>query len=66
MTHKERIEKIRNHLDEIRKRKYADCFQVHQKGEEDYCSGIIGGTAATEYLDEGCINCPYLKIPIRL
>lgn len=64
MTYKERIEKIRDRLDEIRKRKYANCFQAHRKGKNDYCFGIIGGTASTDYLDEGCIDCPYLKIPI--
>lgn len=24
------------------------------------CRGVYGGTAATEYLSEDCIDCPYL------
>lgn len=24
------------------------------------CCGIVGGTSNTEYLSEGCIDCPHL------
>lgn len=24
------------------------------------CGGMVGGTRATEYLSESCIDCPYL------
>ena len=29
------------------------------------CGGIVGGTKATEYLSESCIDCPYFVMPER-
>ena len=26
------------------------------------CGGLVGGTSATEYLSEQCIECPYLVL----
>lgn len=26
------------------------------------CGGLVGGTSATEYLSETCVDCPYLVL----
>lgn len=26
------------------------------------CSGVVGGTRATEYLSEQCVSCPHLVL----
>ena len=41
---------------------YEWCYDgMEQRGIAVFgcCCGTVGGTAATEYLDEGCIGCPY-------
>jgi len=57
-------EKLRKRHDECMKRKYADCLHQHghKDGEDCYCFGVMGGSSFTDFLDEGCIKCPYLKV----
>lgn len=47
---------------------HEDCYKSMEK--EGYavfgcCGGAVGGTAATEYLSEMCIGCPYFVYPSR-
>ena len=52
-------EKHRKTLEE----RYRKCFDEH--GKNDVCHGMIGGTSMTDFLDEGCIDCPYLELIVR-
>lgn len=38
---------------------YDDCYNNMESATGGKCSGMSGGTKATEYLSEICINCPY-------
>lgn len=38
---------------------YDDCYNNMESAKEGKCSGKAGGTKATEYLSEMCIDCPY-------
>lgn len=57
------LNKIREEHRKRMEEKYLKCFKEH--GEGDICNGIIGGSLATDFLNEGCIDCPYLKLIIR-
>lgn len=37
---------------------YKDCYEVYGNNNEQ-CHGTVGGTKATNYLSEMCIDCPY-------
>lgn len=57
---------FRKIIDKISKKvndKYSICYTQRQnEGHAAFgnCSGVVGGTSATEYLSESCIDCPYL------
>lgn len=44
---------------------YDKCYAVEESNGHasmGCCSGLVGGTRATEYLSESCIGCPYLTL----
>lgn len=44
--------------------KFKKCYD--QYGSRDnICYGIVGGTKATNYLSEMCIDCPYFVMPLE-
>lgn len=52
------IEWFKNHIFNF----YSSCYNnMEDRGIAvmGCCSGTVGGTSATEYLSETCINCPY-------
>lgn len=49
------IEKILNAVQKA----YDDCYNNVESAKNGKCSGKAGGTKATEYLSEMCIDCPY-------
>ena len=59
------LKMIMDRLEEAKKIKYYECFQAHQKDDKGYCYGLAGGTASTDFLNEVCIDCPYLMILLR-
>ena len=52
---------IRNHIFNHYDCCYTD-MEYRGIASMNCCCGIAGGTYATEYLSETCINCPYLVI----
>lgn len=45
---------------------YDKCYS--EREDEGYavfgcCQGLVGGSRNTNYLQEFCINCPYLVLP---
>ena len=61
---KELVDRIRKMHKETMEKKYRKCYEQHN-GKDNVCKGICGGTEATDFLDEGCIDCPYLKVILR-
>ena len=57
------LNKIKEEYRKCMEEKYRKCFEKH--GEDDVCNGVIGGSLATDFLNEDCIDCPYLKLIIR-
>lgn len=37
---------------------YKDCYNTYGT-KDNICHGVVGGTKATNYLSEMCIDCPY-------
>lgn len=56
---KELIDKIFINMD------YSKCYtRMENIGDAVFgcCGGLSGGTKNTEFLQESCINCPYLTL----
>lgn len=49
------IEKILNAVQKA----YDDCYNNMESAKNGECPGQAGGTKATDYLSEMCIDCPY-------
>ena len=57
---------IKNILNKIKKTFFKDSCYERMKSigyieEDDKCYGMVGGTRATNYISEKCIDCPYWK-----
>ena len=42
---------------------YRKCYETYGKKNSPTCNGRAGGTEATGYLSEDCIDCPYWTYP---
>lgn len=42
---------------------YCKCYEKYGNKDKPTCNGKAGGTAATGYLSEDCIECPYWTYP---
>lgn len=50
-------------------KKYDSCYakQVYNGRAYKYsCKGLFGGSSATNYLQESCVECPYLVLPAEI
>ena len=53
---------IFEYLHNLKINKYSRCYSEREKtGDAVFmnCSGLVGGTSNTEYLQEQCLDCPY-------
>lgn len=44
---------------------YDDCYNNMESAKNGKCLGQAGGTKATEYLSEMCIDCPYFCLGMK-
>lgn len=60
--------KILNFIKSLIQNHYDSCYtDMEYRGyaSMNCCGGTVGGTYATDYLSESCINCPYLVMGVR-
>lgn len=56
---------IKGMLSKIFESSYDKCYaRMEYAGDAVFgcCGGLSGGTKNTDYLQESCINCPYLTL----
>lgn len=56
------IAKILNAVQKL----YDDCYISMEFAKNRKCHGQAGGTKATEYLSEMCIDCPYFEYDVTV
>lgn len=54
------LKKIISKIKLLKRKWYFSCYKDMRSAKNGKCPGLAGGTKATEYLSESCIDCPYL------